>query len=128
MVKHTGYPEDFIELDQDLEGELGIDTVKQAEIMADVRAIFDLPVDEDFLLSDHPTLNHFVAYVAKYSSGGGEASATAPTSTAPAETPSAVDASSSMKAVGNRRWQVEVEPCAGQEAPLSLTGLSLIHI
>ena len=126
VVKHTGYPEDFIELDQDLEGELGIDTVKQAEIMADVRAIFDLPVDEDFLLSDHPTLNHFVAYVAKYSSGGGEASTTAPTSTAPAEAPSAVDAPSSMVAVGNRRWQVEVEPCSGQEAPLSLTGRILV--
>ncbi|HIK77989.1 MAG TPA: acyltransferase domain-containing protein, partial [Candidatus Poseidoniales archaeon] len=27
VVKHTGYPADFIELDQDLEGELGIDTV-----------------------------------------------------------------------------------------------------
>ncbi|RZD45474.1 MAG: hypothetical protein CXT69_02295, partial [Methanobacteriota archaeon] len=26
VVKHTGYPADFIELDQDLEGELGIDT------------------------------------------------------------------------------------------------------
>ena len=60
VVKHTGYPEDFIEMDQDLEGELGIDTVKQAEIMGDVREIFSLPVDEDFVLSDHPTLNHFV--------------------------------------------------------------------
>ncbi|MBT4065618.1 MAG: acyltransferase domain-containing protein, partial [Euryarchaeota archaeon] len=44
VVKHTGYPEDFIEMDQDLEGELGIDTVKQAEIMGDVREIFSLPV------------------------------------------------------------------------------------
>ena len=35
VVKHTGYPADFIELDQDLEGELGVDTVKQAEIMAE---------------------------------------------------------------------------------------------
>ncbi|MEE2811532.1 MAG: beta-ketoacyl synthase N-terminal-like domain-containing protein, partial [Candidatus Thermoplasmatota archaeon] len=35
VVNHTGYPADFIELDQDLEGELGIDTVKQAEIMAE---------------------------------------------------------------------------------------------
>ena len=50
VVKHTGYPADFIEMDQDLEGELGIDTVKQAEIMAEVRDIFSLPVDEDFVL------------------------------------------------------------------------------
>ena len=60
VVKHTGYPEDFIEMDQDLEGELGIDTVKQAEIMGDVREHFSLPLDEDFVLADHPTLNHFV--------------------------------------------------------------------
>ncbi|DAC68166.1 MAG TPA: hypothetical protein D7I13_04205, partial [Candidatus Poseidoniales archaeon] len=40
VVDHTGYPEDFIELDQDLEGELGIDTVKQAEIMAEIRDRF----------------------------------------------------------------------------------------
>ena len=38
VVKHTGYPADFIEMDQDLEGELGIDTVKQAEIMVDVKS------------------------------------------------------------------------------------------
>ena len=39
VVKHTGYPADFIELDQDLEGELGIDTVKQAEIMAELSGL-----------------------------------------------------------------------------------------
>ncbi|NCG01625.1 MAG: acyltransferase domain-containing protein, partial [Euryarchaeota archaeon] len=52
VVNHTGYPADFVELDQDLEGELGIDTVKQAEIMADIRERFSLPLDEEFVLSD----------------------------------------------------------------------------
>ena len=50
VVEHTKYPADFIELDQDLEGELGIDTVKQAEIMADIRERFSLQIDEDFVL------------------------------------------------------------------------------
>ena len=45
VVSHTGYPADFIEMDHDLEGELGIDTVKQAEIMAEIRDRFSLPVD-----------------------------------------------------------------------------------
>ena len=63
VVKHTGYPADFIELDQDLEGELGIDTVKQAEIMAELRDFYGLPVDESFVLSEHPTLNHMIAYL-----------------------------------------------------------------
>ena len=69
VVTHTGYPADFIELDQDLEGELGIDTVKQAEIMGDVREMFNLPLDEDFVLSDHPTLNHFTAYILRMKGG-----------------------------------------------------------
>ena len=71
VVKHTGYPADFVELDQDLEGELGIDTVKQAEIMVDIRQHFSLPVDETFILSDHPTLNHMIGYIQKMQ--GGEA-------------------------------------------------------
>ena len=78
VVEHTGYPADFIEMDQDLEGELGIDTVKQAEIMADIRARFSLPIDEDFLLSDHPTLNHMVGYIQRTTGGGSEPSTTAP--------------------------------------------------
>ena len=58
VAEHTGYPEEFLEFDQDFEGELGIDTVKQAEIMGDIRSKFSLPVDEEFVLSEHPTLNH----------------------------------------------------------------------
>jgi acyl carrier protein len=85
VVKHTGYPEDFIEMDQDLEGELGIDTVKQAEIMGDVREIFSLPVDEDFILSDHPTLNHFVSYIEKMT--GGTSTVAAISEPAPEPTP-----------------------------------------
>jgi len=69
VAKHTGYPTDFIELDQDLEGELGIDTVKQAEIMADLRETFSLPVDDSFQLREHPTLNHMISYI---TSMGGE--------------------------------------------------------
>ena len=73
VVKHTGYPADFVELDQDLEGELGIDTVKQAEIMAEIRSIFNLPVDEDFVLAEYPTLNHMIGYIDKMSGGAGVA-------------------------------------------------------
>ncbi|MAT48924.1 MAG: hypothetical protein CMA27_03740 [Euryarchaeota archaeon] len=64
VVEHTGYPADFIEFDQDLEGELGVDSVKQAEIMADLRSYFELPIDDEFVLSEYPTLNHMMAYIA----------------------------------------------------------------
>ena len=116
VVKHTGYPEDFIEMDQDLEGELGIDTVKQAEIMGDVREIFSLPVDEDFVLSEHPTLNHFVAYIQKMKGGGAPAPAPVakpdPQPVAPQPVPSTpVSNSKPTTESTTRRWQVEVEPC-----------------
>jgi len=121
VVKHTGYPEDFIEMDQDLEGELGIDTVKQAEIMGDVREIFSLPVDEDFVLSDHPTLNHFVAYIQKMK-GDFES----PVIVASPETDDKIASvnleMTEMVQSQVRRWQVEVEPCPAVAEGLPIGG------
>ena len=125
VVDHTGYPADFIELDQDLEGELGIDTVKQAEIMAEIRDRFSLPVDEDFVLADHPTLNHFTAYIVKMQGGS-------PTQKAPeVEVADEVDknatpVSSLTHAEGPRRWQVEIEGCPGVAAPLHPEGTVVV--
>ena len=128
VVKHTGYPEDFIEMDQDLEGELGIDTVKQAEIMGDVREIFSLPVDEDFVLSDHPTLNHFVSYIVKMKGGSEPTQTSTPV---PASTPTEQPVSSqtntseptaTVTASKTRRWQVEVEPCPAVAEGLPIGG------
>ncbi len=124
VVKHTGYPADFIEMDQDLEGELGIDTVKQAEIMVDVREIFSLPVDEDFLLSDHPTLNHFVAYIVKMKGGS-----TSPDPVQAAESvveTQTIDATPLMEQEGCRRWQIEVEEAESIASSLSLDGTVVI--
>ena len=124
VVKHTGYPADFIEMDQDLEGELGIDTVKQAEIMVDVREIFALPVDEDFLLSNHPTLNHFVAYIVKMK-GGGTSVEASPSVETVAESQPAVS-TPSIEHDGCRRWQVEVEEAESIASTLSLDGTIVI--
>ena len=41
--RKTGYPKDMLDLDLDLEADLGIDTVKQAETFAAVREAFDIP-------------------------------------------------------------------------------------
>ena len=103
VVKHTGYPADFIELDQDLEGELGIDTVKQAEIMVDIRELFSLPVDEDFLLSEHPTLSHMIGYIVRMK--GGEAPVSTPSipsvEEAPASAPAPQDEAQSAPMVSD---------------------------
>ena len=123
VVKHTGYPEDFIEMDQDLEGELGIDTVKQAEIMGDVREIFSLPVDEDFILSDHPTLNHFVAYIQKMKGdeSENETQSSAQVEHQPTEPQSTIE-KMDVTSQTTRRWQVEVEPCPTVAEGIQLEG------
>jgi 3-oxoacyl-(acyl-carrier-protein) synthase len=62
----TGYPRDMLELDLDLEADLGIDTVKQAEVFALVREAFSIPRQDDVKLRDYPTLRHVIGFVNKY--------------------------------------------------------------
>ena len=131
VVKHTGYPADFIEMDQDLEGELGIDTVKQAEIMGEIRDIFSLPVDDDFVLSDHPTLNHFSAYITKMV--GGDSVVESVVSEAQpqpqqVEETAAIQQTSSDIVSTTRRWQIEIEECLGTSQPISLDGTVVITV
>ena len=37
VAEQTGYPPDLLDMDLDLEADLGIDTVKQAEVFAAIR-------------------------------------------------------------------------------------------
>ena len=46
MAEKTGYPPDMLDLDLDLEADLGVDTVKQAEVFAAIRETFDIPRDD----------------------------------------------------------------------------------
>src|SRR5262249_11639643 len=50
------------DLDLDLEADLGIDTVKQAEMFAAVRAAYGIPRDENLKLRDFPTLAHVIKF------------------------------------------------------------------
>ncbi len=131
VVKHTGYPADFIEMDQDLEGELGIDTVKQAEIMGDIREIFSLPVDDDFVLSDHPTLNHFSAYITKMVGGDSVVESVvgeAQPQPQQVEETAAIQQTNSDIVSTTRRWQIEIEECLGTSQPISLDGTVVITV
>ncbi|MCZ7667968.1 MAG: phosphopantetheine-binding protein [Chloroflexi bacterium] len=53
IAEQTGYPEDMLDLDLDLEADLGIDTVKQAETFAAIRKEFDIPLREDLNLRSY---------------------------------------------------------------------------
>ncbi len=63
VVEKTGYPQDMLDLDLDLEADLGVDTVKQAEMFAAIREIYSIPRDENRKLRDYPTLAHVIRFV-----------------------------------------------------------------
>ena len=62
VAEQTGYPEDMLDLDLDLEADLGVDTVKQAELFATVREAYGIAREDTLQLRDFPTLNHVIAF------------------------------------------------------------------
>jgi len=63
VAEQTGYPPDMLDLDLDLEADLGIDTVKQAEMFAAIREVYGIERDETLALRDYPTLAHAIQFV-----------------------------------------------------------------
>ena len=59
----------------DLEADLGIDTVKQAEVFANIREAYGIERDDSLKLRDYPTLNHVVAFVNERSDAPGPSGA-----------------------------------------------------
>lgn len=70
VADKTGYPRDMLDLDLDLEADLGIDTVKQAETLAAIREEFDIPRRDNLRLRDYPTLAHVIRFVREARAGG----------------------------------------------------------
>jgi len=63
VAEKTGYPRDLLALDLDLEADLGVDTVKQAELFAAVRARYGIERDPELKLKDFPTLAKTIEFV-----------------------------------------------------------------
>ena len=63
IADKTGYPKDMLELDLDMEADLGIDTVKQAELFAAIREHYSIARKENLSLKDYPTIRHCIKYV-----------------------------------------------------------------
>jgi len=79
----TGYPADMLDPELDLEADLGIDTVKQAEVFAAIREEYGIERDDALKLRDYPTLNHVVAFVLERAGGGGPVAAASPVAAEP---------------------------------------------
>ncbi|MGC8728064.1 MAG: SDR family NAD(P)-dependent oxidoreductase [Elusimicrobiales bacterium] len=63
IASKTGYPKDMLDLDLDMEADLGIDTVKQAELFGMIREHYGIPRQENLSLKDYPTIRHCVKFV-----------------------------------------------------------------
>ncbi len=63
VSEKTGYPSEMLDLELDLEADLGIDTVKQAELFASIREHYGIPRKEDLRLADYNTLTKVVQFV-----------------------------------------------------------------
>ncbi len=81
----TGYPPGLLGLDLDLEADLGVDTVKQAEVFAAVRDRFNVERDPNLQLRDFPTLTHVITWVRDKTGTPAIPTQTAPTQTAPTQ-------------------------------------------
>ena len=81
-----------IEPEFELEADLGVDTVKQAETFAAVREAYDIPREDNLELRAFPTLQHVVQFVRDRR----------PDLAVPAAAPAAVPASAT--AASGRRW------------------------
>jgi polyketide-type polyunsaturated fatty acid synthase PfaA len=80
VAEKTGYPEDMLDADMDLEAELGVDSIKQVEILSAVRdARPDLPEIDPSELAELRSIGRIAAFI------GGGAPAAVPQ--APAQAP-----------------------------------------
>ncbi len=78
VAAKTGYERELLDLDLDLEADLGIDTIKQAQVMALVREKFGLEREQGLKLADFPTLRHVIGYIARRAAPGAVATVGAP--------------------------------------------------
>ena len=69
VAEKTGYPQDMLDPELDMEADLGVDTVKQAEIFAVIRETYSIHRDENLKLRDFPTINHVIGFVMDRATG-----------------------------------------------------------
>ncbi len=65
VMDRTGYPREVVDLDGDLEADLGIDDIKKAELLAHLGASFGVPGMADLPASEFPTLRKAMEHVVR---------------------------------------------------------------
>ncbi len=84
VVEQTGYPSEVVELDVDLEADLGIDSIKKAQMFGELQQYFDVTPTDNLTLDDFPTLRHVVNFLAAAPQNAAAMTAAPQPATAPA--------------------------------------------
>ena len=91
VVEQTGYPPEVVDLDADLEADLGIDSIKKAQLFGELQEYFEISTSATELsLDDFPTLRHVLDFLSangqqvSATSNANEASSFSPAAPAPA--------------------------------------------
>ncbi len=63
VIDQTGYPPELVGLDADLEADLGIDSIKKAQLFGELREYFDVTPGDDLRLDQFPTLRHVLDFL-----------------------------------------------------------------
>lgn len=81
VVEQTGYPPEIVELDADLEADLGIDSIKKAQLFGELREHFTIEVEstDRFSLSDFRTLRDVLNLLRQVTAGQVETVSIKPT-------------------------------------------------
>ena len=117
ISEKTGYETDELELDFELEADLGIDTVKQAEIFAELREKYGLERDDTFNFADYPTIEALIGYLntRRADAASGTPTDTPETATAAPDTSEVVDVDDSST-VANDEAQTTTEAAESTHA------------
>ena len=109
VVEQTGYPPEVVDLDADLEADLGIDSIKKAQLFGELQEYFDVSAGGNLSLDDFPTLRHVLSFL--QSSPGSVTAPALATPTAAQQTMAPAAPISSTSAV------TPEEPTASTAAP-----------
>ncbi len=86
VCEQTGYPAEIVTMDADLEADLGIDSIKKAQLLGELREQFVFQqAPGNMSLSDFPTLRHIYNFLkdSPRRSGPDSAASAVPSTTAP---------------------------------------------
>ncbi len=63
VCQQTGYPPELVELDADLEADLGLDSIKKAQLFGELREHFRFQPVGNLTMEEFPTLRHVLTFL-----------------------------------------------------------------